>query len=196
MLELLANKYGVDGKDVDALVKAIEEDDSYYEDEAIQKGLTVEQLKKQKALERENAEFKRAREEAERRQNADRIYAQWQQQGEDTKRFYPNFNFQAEVTNAETSSRFLDLLRAGVDVRTAYEVVHKDELIAGAMQYTAQTIQQKTVNDIRARGMRPAENGTAGNNAAVTVKTDPTKFTKKDREEISRRVMLGERIVL
>lgn len=196
VLDMLASKYGVDGKDVAALVKAIEEDDGFYEEEALKKGLTVEQLKYMRKVERENAEFRRTAEERQRIENADRIYAQWQQQSESCKAMYPAFDLRAECSHAETGERFLGLLKSGVDVQTAFEVVHKDELIGGAMQYTAQAIQEKTINDIRARGLRPSENGGGGNGAAAIVKTDPRTFTKKDREEISRRVMRGERIEL
>lgn len=189
VVDMLASKYGVDGSNIDALVKAIQEDDSYYEDEAMQKGLTVEQLKAMKRLERENAEFKRAAQEQQRRANADRIYAQWEQQSESLKSVYPGFDLRTECNNPETGARFVGLLKSGVDVKTAYEVIHKDDLIGGAMQYTAQTIQQKTMNDIRARGMRPAENGGNGNSAAVVRKPDPRTWTKKDREEVSRRVL-------
>ena len=45
MLETLGKKYGVDFNDADALIKAIEEDDSFYEQEALEKGITVEALK-------------------------------------------------------------------------------------------------------------------------------------------------------
>lgn len=198
VLNILAQKYGVDGTDADALVKAIEDDDSYYEEEAISKGLTVEQLKNIKKLERENESFRRAAQEQQRQQNADRIYAMWQDQGEDCKKTYPNFDFQREVDpkQSPTAERFLSLLKSGVDVKNAYMVVHMDDIMSGAMQYTAQQISQKTVNDIMARGMRPAENGANSTGAATITKTDPTKFTKKDREEISRRVARGEIITL
>ena len=40
-LDMLARKYGIsDASDIKALNKAIEEDDSYYEDEALEKGIT------------------------------------------------------------------------------------------------------------------------------------------------------------
>ncbi len=195
VLEMLAQKYGVDSTDAQALARAIEEDDSYYEEEALEKGLTVEQLKHMKQIERENAAFKRAAQEQQRRENADRIYAQWQQQASECQRFYPQFDLAGECA-ADTGERFLDLLKNGIDVRTAYEVIHKDELLSGAMALTAHTIQEKTVNDIRARGMRPAENGGSGSSAARIVKKDPSTFTRKDREEIARRVLRGERIEL
>lgn len=196
VVELLASKYGVDGTNIDALVKAIEEDNSYYEEEAMRKGLSVEQLKNIKKLERENAAFKRAEEERVRQDNANRIYAQWDQQSAELKALYPNFDLREECNHPETGSRFLSLLKSGVDVKTSYEVIHKDELIGGAMQYAAQSVQEKTINDIRARGMRPAENGGSGNAAATIRKNDPRTWTKKDRDEIARRVMRGERIEL
>lgn len=194
VLDMIASRYGVDASDAEALAKAIEEDDSYYEAEASEKGLTVEQLKHMKRMERENAAFKRAAEEAQRRRQAEQTLAIWNQQAEDCKRFYGNFDLAEECSNPGTGQRFLGLLQSGVDVRTAYEVIHKDDIIGGAMQYTAQAIQKKTVDDIRARGMRPAENGGGGNAAAIITKKDVSSLTKKDREEISRRVMRGERI--
>lgn len=196
VLEMIANKYGVDVQDAEKLVKAIEEDDSYYEDEAMQKGLTVAQLKEIKRIERENAEFRRAAEERKKQENADRIYSRWQQEAEACKQMYPGFDLQSECSSSETGERFLGLLKAGVDVGTAYEVIHRDEIIGGAMHYTAQKVQQKVVNDIRTRGMRPSENGASGTAAATITKADPRSFTRKDRDEISRRVMRGERIEL
>ena len=65
-LETIAKKYGVDASDIEALNKAIDEDDSYYEQEAIEKGMTVQQLKEVKKMERENAALKAQMEEAQR----------------------------------------------------------------------------------------------------------------------------------
>ena len=195
VLELLAGKYGVKADDLAGLQKAIEADNAYYEDEALRRGVSVEQLKEIKRLERENAEFKRAAAERERRTNAEKVYSTWMQQAEDAKRFYPGFDLQSELNADGTKDRFVALLRSGVDVKTAYEVIHKDELIGGAMQYAARVTEQRTVENIRARGNRPRENG-GGTAPAVIVKKDPKQFTRKDREEISRRVMRGERIEL
>lgn len=195
VLEMLAGKYGVDAADVEGLSKAIQADDSYYEQEAMDKGLTVQQLKQMKQLERENAEFKRAAQERERQANAQKVYQQWVDQAEEAKRFYPDFDLKSECS-AETGERFLRLLRSGVDVRTAYEVVHRDDIIGGAMARAAATAQKKTIDGIRSRGLRPVENGVDVGAPARIVKSDPSKWTKKDREEISRRVMRGERIEL
>jgi hypothetical protein len=194
--EMLATKYGVDGTDANAILKALEEDNSFYEEEAMAKGMSIEQVKQFHKLERENAAFKRSMQEQQAREQAAQRFQQLTQQGEALKQVYPNFDLQAEANDPASGQRFRALLNSGVDVRTAYEVIHMNDIMGGAMQYTAQTIQQKTINDIRARGMRPAENGAGGNAAAAVVKSDPKKFTRKDRDEISRRVMRGERIEL
>ena len=188
-LELLAKKYGVDVNDTAALNKAIEDDDSYYEQEALEKGVTVEQLKEIRKMEKENAELKRQMQEKTAKEKGAQLYAQWMDQAEKAKTVYPSFDLRAEMGNP----KFLDLLRANIDVRTAYEVIHKDDIIPAAMQFTAKTVEQKLTNKIIAGGARPSENGISSQSAAQ-VKSDVSQLTKADRAEIIRRVQRGEKI--
>ena len=58
-LEILANKYGVDATDIEALNKAIQEDDAFFEEEALKRGMSVQDYKAIRQMERENAELKR-----------------------------------------------------------------------------------------------------------------------------------------
>ena len=188
-LEVLAKKYGVDASDVKALNKAIEEDDSYFEEEALEKGISVEQLKEIKKIERENASLRQQMEEQNRRENANRFYSKMMEQAESVKKVYPSFDLRTEMQNP----RFADLLRNNVDVRTAYEVLHKDDIIPAAMQFAAKTAEQKLTNSIIANGARPAENGNSSQGATV-VKSDVSQLSKADRQEIIRRVQRGEKI--
>ena len=188
-LELLGKKYGVDPNNIEALNKAIEEDDAYYEEEALQKGLTVEQLKEIRKMQKENTALKKQMQEQTARENQERIYAQWMDQANKAKMTYPSLDIRSEIQNPN----FASLLRAGIDVKTAYEVVHKDEIIPAAMQFTAKTVEQKLTQKIIAGGARPTENGISSQSAAV-VKSDVSQLTKKDREEIIRRVRNGEKI--
>ena len=188
-LELLASKYGVDSTNIEALNAAIQEDDSYYEQEALEKGVTVQQLKEIRKMERENAVLKQQMQEQESRENANKLYAQWMQQEQDTKAVYPSFSLETEMQNP----RFIDLLRSNIDVRTAYEVLHKDEIIRGAMQFTAQTMEQKITNKIKANGARPTEGGMGAQSAAV-VKGDVSQLTNDDISEVIRRVKRGDRV--
>ena len=189
-LELLAKKYGVDPTDIKALNKAIEEDDTYYEEEALEKGLSVDQLKEIKKMEKENAELKKQMREQEVRKNADKLYAKWMNEAESLKSVYPSFDLKAEMQNP----KFMDLLKVpSIDVRTAYEVIHKDEIMPAAMHFTAKTVEQKLTNKIIANGARPTENGISSQSASVT-KSDVSQLTKADRQEVLRRVARGEKI--
>ena len=188
-LELLAKKYGVDASDIEALNKAISDDDSYYEQEAMENGMTVQQLKDFKRMQRENAELRQQMQEQQRQENANKLYASWMNQAEEAKKVYPGFDMKSEMNNPE----FVKLLRSNVDVRTAYEVLHKDEIIPAAMQFTAKTVEQKLTNKIIANGARPSENGMSSQGAAV-VKSDVSQLSKADRAEIIRRVQRGEKI--
>lgn len=191
LMELLAGKYGVDAADMNALLKAAEADESYYEAEAAEKGLTVQQLKQFKQMERENTQLKAAQQERQRIERANQVQARWMQESEALKGIYPNFDFAQEAQN----EKFVRLLKSGVDVRTAYEVTHNDEIISGAMQFTAQKVKEKTVNDIRARGMRPDEGG-LGEHPAGEGQLDVTKLTRQQRADMAKRALRGEIINL
>ena len=110
-------------------------------------------------------------------------------QAEQTKAIYPAFNLEIEMQNP----RFLDLLRNHIDVRTAYEVLHKDEIIPAFAQHTAKVVEQKLANKIIANGARPTENGNSSQSAVLT-KSDVSQLSKEDRQEIIRRVARGEKI--
>ena len=89
--------------------------------------------------------------------------------------------------------RFVKLITNNVDIRTAYEVMHRDEIIPAAMQYAAQAVEQNLSRKIAAGGLRPPENGT-GSRAAATVRSDVSKLSKADIDEVIRRVANGERV--
>ena len=189
ILEMLGKKYGVDAKDIEALNKAILDDDSYFEEEALQRGISVQQLKEIRKMERENADLRKQMQEQQTKENADKLYAQWLQQEQETKKVYPSFDMKTEMQNPE----FVNLLRSNIPVRTAYEVLHKDDIISGAMQFTAKTVESKIAKKIAAQGARPAENGMSSGSAAV-VKSDVSQLSRADRDEIRRRVARGEKI--
>ena len=151
--------------------------------------MSVQDLKALRKMERENADLKRQMQEQQTKEKADKLYAQWLQQEQETKKVYPSFNMQAEMQNPQ----FTALLRSNIDVKTAYEVLHKDEIIPAAMQFAAKTVEQKVTNKIIANGARPTENGMSSQGAAV-VKSDVSQLSKADRAEIIRRVQRGEKI--
>ena len=190
VLEMLGQKYGVDANDVKALTKAIEDDQSFYEDEALERGVSVEQLTEIKKMERENRELKAQMEQERNQQQVDQIIVKWREDSEALKATYPDFDFDQELQNNEEFAR---LLQSNIDVRTAYEVTHLNDIIPAAMNFTAKKITEKVTNNIRAGKSRPAE-GAAGNRSSVVVKSDVSQLTKQDMQEIFRRVQNGEKI--
>lgn len=194
LMDALATKYGV--TDHDKLMAAIEADESFYQAAADEQGLSVEQYKHMRELERKAAAFDEAEKQRQRVDTERRAYAVWDQQSQQLKQVYPGFDFAAECQNPQTGQQFIKLLGNGVDVRTAYEVLHKDELLSGAIQTAVQQAQQRTVQTIQAQGMRPAENGVGSSVATQMTKIDPSRMTKKERDDLVRRSLRGERIEL
>lgn len=196
VMQMLAEKYHADPGDVEAISKAIQEDSSYYEDEAAERGMSVEQLKEFKRISRENAALRAAEEQRQEKAGQQEAMLRWQQQSETVAQRYPGFQgLEAEANDPVTGERFLQLLSSGIDVENAYKVVHMDDLISGALEYGVNKARQDTVQTIKARGMRPSENGASGTGAAVQHK-DVASLTKDERAQLMKRALRGESIDL
>ncbi len=188
ILQVLADKYGASADDIDGLLKAVEEDDSYFQQAAIDKGLTVKQYKEIRALERQNEELKRQQEEKAAEEGRERIYSEWISQSQAfSEKYGIDLDLGAEIENPE----FAKLLGAGIDVEGAYKAIHFDDMMGGAMAHTAEKVKEGIVNSINGKAARPSEGATEVNNG-VTFKTDVNKLTKADRQEIIRRAAAGE----
>ena len=111
----------------------------------------------------------------------------WVKDGEKLKELYENFDFRNELKN---NPLFGQLLYSGIPLKTAYEVLHKDEILSGAMAYTAQKVREQVVKGIEAKGRRPIENGMASESGIVTV-TDVNALTSKDILKILKQVEKG-----
>lgn len=189
VLGLLAQKYGVDANDAEALSKAIEDDETFYEDEALEKGMTVQQVKDLRKMQRENAELKRQMEERQSRERAEQDFAQWMQEAEQVKQIYPSFDLKEELQNPNVRR----YLMAGVPLKDVYEQTHLREIISGSMQYSANRAAEKVAKSVASGMRRPAE-GAMGSQAPVVSKRNVSQLTRADREEILRRAERGEKI--
>ena len=189
LLEMLANKYGVDSTDIEALTNAVSDDDTLWEQQAYDAGMTVQQYKQFKALERENAELMRAQEARNGEERAQKQLEDWGRQAMELQQKVPGFDLRVEAENPE----FVQMLRAGLPVEHAYKVVHMDEILAGQAVNVAAQAQKQVVDNIRSKGSRPAENGTVSR-SGFTYKSDVSKLSKEDRAEIAKRAARGETI--
>ena len=193
IMELLGKKYNVDPQDIEQLTKVMSDDDSLYEDEAIERGMSIESLKAIKRMERENEQLRQQNQMSMQQQMIREHLNSLGQQAEELKKIYPTFNLQAELQNPMFAR--LTSPNSGIDVRTAFEVVHRDELRGAEMEYAAQRSAERVAASVRANRSRPAEGAMNGSQANSVVKSDPRTLTKEDRAEIRRRVRNGEKIV-
>lgn len=112
-------------------------------------------------------------------------------EADEVKAIYPSFDLERECEN----SKFPALIAAGIGVRGAYEAIHHDEIVAGAMQYAADRVYAAARSGIAATSDRLAENGTAGG-AAIDPKRDVASMSERDIRRILKRVQNGEKIKL
>ena len=106
-------------------------------------------------------------------------------QVEETKKAYPDFDFENEIKNPE----FARLLKAGVKVKDAYEVINIDSIL----DRNSKDAEKKVVDSIRAKSNRPAENGGEGG-SGILLSGNASKLTKKQRADLAKRAAKGEKI--
>ena len=196
-LEVLAARHGImpgdNGEyDYEALSQRILDDNDLYAEEALDRGMSVEDLKHLKQIEAENARLKRANEETAREQQSREAYEAFLAEGEAAKAVYPDLDLEAEMQNAD----FGRLIASGVPVKTAYEVIHKDEILMAGMEYASQQGIQKVANAVKSNSFRTQENGLSSQSAADTGSVDVRSMKLADFQKIKERAMSGERIVL
>ena len=184
-LELLARKYKLDpaNMDYDALTKAINDDDAYYEDKALQMGTSVETAKKIDQKERDDARQQRETERTLQDQMMRNHFMKLEQQGEEMKKVFPNFDLRREMQNPAFAR--MTSPNVGISVEDAYYAVHRNEIQTAAMQATAKATAQNISNNIQARQRRPAENGISGQAPSATT-FDYSKASREQREAFKR----------
>jgi hypothetical protein len=187
-LELLARKHGQDPAKIDyeALAKSISDDDAYYEDKALEMGVTLEAAKRIDQQERDTARQQKQEAMNLEQQKLHNHFVSLEQQGEALKKVFPNFDLRAELQNPA----FARMVAPGhgiMSVEDAYRAVHRKEIDAAQSQVIAQQTAQKISNSIQAGARRPDENGTSGQSASVTT-FDYSKASKEQREALKREI--------
>ena len=192
-LELLARQHNLDPAniDYDALAKAISDDESYYEDKALEMGVSIETAKKLDQKERDDARQQREQARTLEEQKIQQHFVKLEQQAEAMKKVFPNFDLRTELKNPV----FVRMTspNVGLSVEDAYYAVHRKELQTAAMQVTAQKTAQKISNAIQSGSRRPNENGTSGQAPSVTT-FDYRSASPEQRAALKARIRSGEKI--
>lgn len=183
-LELLARQYKIDPTKMDyqALAAAISDDNSLYEDKALEMGVPVEEAKKIDQKEQQEAREARTLEQQAIQQHIARL----EQQGEELKKVFPNFDLRTELQNP-AFARMTAPGKGIMSVEDAYRAVHRKEIEAASMQVIAQRTAEKFSNAIQAGGRRPDEAGTSGQAPSVTT-FDYRAASREQREALKQRI--------
>ena len=125
-----------------------------------------------------------------RRRHAAVKVMKWRKDAEELLRENPGFTLESEMKNAA----FTNLLKAGVDMKTAYRAMHQDEILEHAVRYAAKKARDLAMKEMRLNAYRPEENGAGGRGGAKMAPLSVSNMTRAEREEIERRCARGEKV--
>lgn len=189
-LELLARKYNMDAQEMDfaALAKAISDDDSYYEERALEMGVGVEQAKRMDQMEREVARQQRQQEQTIQEQKIQAHFQSMEQQAEELRKVYPDFDLRKELKNP----RFARMTSpaGGCSVQDAYFALHRQEIMDSAMSAAVRNTKSNVSKAIQSGSMRPQEAATVSQAPSIT-QIDPRKMTREQREELKNQIRIA-----
>ena len=163
MLRILGEKYGVkpndDGSfDLDAISKAVSEDDSYFEDKALEMGVSVDVARK---LEQANAleqQQKQAEEKAKRAAMLQEHFNRVQEQAKAVQEIIPGFDLNQAMQDPEFVRRTAPGM---IPADEAYIGMHYREILKRKAAEIMQRSKQAAAANVAAGGSRPRENGSA-----------------------------------
>ena len=202
LMQALQEKYGTDANDLVALTEAVRngavKDDAYYEKLAMEKGVSTRTARELDKLESQNKHLTEQQQmiqqmERQRAQQARiaELQAGWDREAEQLKAQYPDFNMAEVLANPEVEK----MMRSGVSMTNAYRSAYFDHILKQQQAATARQVEQGVVNRLQQRNARPGENGPRPG-GAVQTKIDVSHMSRKEMEEMEKRVMRGEVITL
>ena len=180
-IERLAQKYGVDPTDQNALTQAILNDNDHYEQEALEKGLPVETVKE---LDRMKREADALRVQQVQRARDERIQGRFNELAAEfpaMKELYPSFDMAQELGNPKFAYLVDPDGPVKFSLKEAYQAVHGEEILAAGMQYADQKGAQKVARSIQANARRPSENGMGNVGASQTQQRPLSQMTQAEK---------------
>ena len=159
MLDIVANKYGVNPDDenyLEVLKEKIEADDSYYEDYAMQHNISNEEARKIVTMERKVAQYDALQEQQRKQEQARQQIMVLRQNAERTKAQFPDFDLDIEMQDERF--RRLCAVNNG-DTTAAYMACHYKDIIPATVQRASRQIQAQTAQAVASNKARPIENG-------------------------------------
>lgn len=191
-LNVLANKYGIDANDYDSLSKAVIDDDEFYEQRALEMGVSADVVKQIDSANRIAEQAEQQRQHFINEQKMHEHVAKLQQQAMALKERYPDFDLRKELENP-TFQR-MTMPNSMFTLEDAYELVHRDEIKERIKQAAAQASREQVSKAYQSNRSRPNEGGATRTNNASVQHFDYKNASKEQREALKARIMAGEKI--
>lgn len=190
-IQLIAKKYGVDAGDYEAISKAVVDDDAYYEERAMELGVTTDVAKQ---LDKSEKMMRAAEEQQQKFINEQKLMehiGKLNRQAAELQQKYPDFNLGKELNNP-TFAR-LTAPDLNFSLEDAYELVHRDEIKANIRQAALKASIQQVSNAVQSNKNRPNDGVSKSSNASVQT-FNYQNATKAQREALKARIRSGEKI--
>ncbi len=176
-VEMIMKKFNIESDDTQDIERVINENMAGNTDKRHEQ-LIRRLITENEFLKKEN---KKRLNEAKAMSVAEKIKAQT----EEAKKVYSDFDIKKELENPE----FRRLIRAGVSVKNAYEVLN----IGSILDNNSKEAEKQALDSIRNKTNRPVENGSELS-GGILLSNGISKLTKKQRAELARRAASGEKI--
>lgn len=183
MLNVLQQRYGVSDESelIDLVQKEMIPQIAYNE------GITEDQYRKRMESERQMQDMQRQIRDFQHQQFISALTNDVSKMAGQNPELYGNI----DASELSENQQFLALLSQGFDVKKAYDALHLDEIT----QKLAQQTSKQVVDNIIAKGTRPAESAAVSVGAANT-SNNVASMSDDEIEALAARAMRGERIEL
>lgn len=192
VLELLGKAYNMDTSDINkldvgALTQAIQGDDHFYENMAIDMGIDVDEAKKavqrdiqQNARERDLSNREAALQNTVEQMAVQQHIAKLERDSAELKKVYPQFDLKEELKNP----RFARMVSpsGGLSVAEAYNAMHYKEIQEAKAAEATRNAQRAYANSIKSGRGIPAENGTTSRTSPAVSNKRYSDMNKEERE--------------
>ena len=191
--------------DPEALRQALLKNEGIVDAAAMEAGVGTDQYLQQLRMRTENATMRQqlagirqAQQQEREQERSRRAFDALQQEAEALRQArYPELDFTQLIENAQAVRTLQALQAAGAanPVRTVYEMLHRDDILAGVTQAAKQQATQQVAASVAANRARPQENGGKAQGGLLTG-VDVKNLSRQQRKDIRQRVARGERIIL
>lgn len=203
ILNVISQKYSnVKTNDLNALLKAVEEDNDIWQQKALDSGISADEAKRQFNEDRTKNAMAAELEQLKKEKAASQLDARLQSIALETQKIYPEFNLQEEFRNPDFCAA-LDFIAQRNEAKNketgkndeifnltyAYELAHADEIRNNTIKKVSKATMSAVAKNIAANGSRPVENANTHSTPAKAKTVD--ELTDKEFDDLLRKIKNG-----